>query len=128
MILIGSDLRRKPLKEQSAEASMKARNEELKNQDKMTRNFYAEFELLQRRLDKVSDPSHYTELRRKNAELENRLKTLTREQKVLQIEHQRREKRLDKIIRQGEPESLRELHMSKKLLMQLNEKYNNISN
>ncbi len=75
----------------------------------MTKNFFNEYESLQKRLDKISDPMYLSELRRKNADLENRLKTLNKEQKSLQIDHYRREKRLDKIIRQGEPESLRDV-------------------
>lgn len=67
------------MKEPSIEITMKARDEELRNHDKMTKNFYFEYEQLQRRVDKVSDPLYLSELRRKNAELENRLKTLNRE-------------------------------------------------
>jgi hypothetical protein len=45
----------------------------------MTRNLFSEYEFLQRRIDKISDPMYLMELRRKNLELENRLKTLSKE-------------------------------------------------
>ena len=41
-------------------------------------------ERLQRRLEQVSDPLYLSELKRRNAELGDRLKTLGREQKALQ--------------------------------------------
>jgi hypothetical protein len=46
MDLTLSDLKKKPLKEPSIEITMKARDEELKNHDKMTRNFFSEYEML----------------------------------------------------------------------------------
>lgn len=64
----------------------RAREEELKNQDKMTKNLFFEYERLQKRLELVSDAQYGQELKRKNQELENRLKTLSREQKALKID------------------------------------------
>jgi hypothetical protein len=75
----------------------------------MTKNLFFEYERLQRRLELISDPTYPNELKRRNQELESRLKTLNREQKVLKIDQVRREKRLDKIINVGEPESLKEV-------------------
>lgn len=49
----------------------------------MTRNLFSEYEFLQKRIDKISDPMYLMELRRKNAELENRIKTVNKEQKNL---------------------------------------------
>jgi hypothetical protein len=65
----------------------------------MTKNLFAEYEFLQKRVDKISDPMYLVELRRKNMDLESRIKTLSREQKALANDQFRREKRLDKIIR-----------------------------
>ena len=45
----------------------------------MTKNLYNDYELLQKRLEKVGDPMYLGELKRKNAELESRLKTLNKE-------------------------------------------------
>lgn len=78
-----SDLRKKPVKEQNIEFTMKTRDEELRNHDKMTRNFYFEYEQMQKRVDKVNDPLYLTELRRKKADLDSRIKTLNKEQKNL---------------------------------------------
>lgn len=58
---------------------MRTRDEELKNHDKMTKNLYNEYELLQKRIEKVGDPFYLSELKRKNVELESRLKTLNKE-------------------------------------------------
>ena len=55
-------------------------------------------------------------------ELENRLKTLNKEQKTLQNDQYRREKRLDKIIRQGEPENVKDIQMQQRNLALLSEK------
>ena len=82
-ILTLSDLRKKPVKEQNIEFTMKTRDEELRNHDKMTRNFYFEYEQMQKRVDKVNDPLYLTELRRKKADLDSRIKTLNKEQKNL---------------------------------------------
>ena len=70
---------------------------------------YQEYERLQKKLEKVNDPQYAGELRRKQIDLDTRIKTLTKEFKLLQIEQIRREKRLDKIIQQGEPEILKNL-------------------
>ena len=78
----------------------------------MTKNLFYEYERLQKRMDKISDPMYASELKRKSVELESRIKTLTREQKALQIDQVRREKRLDKIILIGEPESLKDTQMA----------------
>jgi len=56
------------------------------------------------------------------AELDQRIKTLTREQKMLNLEQYRREKRLDKIIQKGEPENFQEVQMQSKVLSQLTDK------
>lgn len=53
------------MKEQSIDATLKTRDEELKNHDKLTKNLYHDYESLQKRLDKVSDPLYVSELRRK---------------------------------------------------------------
>lgn len=104
----------------------KTREEELKNQDKMTKNLFFEYERLQKRMERLSDPIYPAELKRKNAELENRLKTLGKEQKNLQIDQIRREKRLDKIISIGEPECLRDVQMQAKTLNTLTDRYSRI--
>ena len=75
----------------------------------MTKNLYFEYERLQKRMEKVSDPLYANELKRKSIELESRIKTLTKEQKNLKIDQVRREKRLDKIIQIGEPEALKDV-------------------
>ena len=49
----------------------------------MTKNLFAEHEFLLKRLEKVSDPMYLQELKRKNLDLENRMKTLAKEQKNL---------------------------------------------
>ena len=72
-------MKKKPQKEQSIDTAIRTRDEELKNHDKMTKNLYNEYEILQKRLDKVGDPMYLGELKRKNAELESRLKTLNKE-------------------------------------------------
>ena len=64
----------------------------------MTKNLFFEYERLQKRLEKMADPLYPNELKRKVLELDQRVKTLQKEQKTLQIDQYRREKRLDKII------------------------------
>jgi hypothetical protein len=49
----------------------------------MTRNLYAEYEKLQKRIEQVGDPQYASELRRKSIDLEMRIKTLIKEQKTL---------------------------------------------
>ena len=49
---------------------MKTRDEEIKNQDKMTKNLFFEYERLQKRLEKMADPLYPNELKRKVLELE----------------------------------------------------------
>ncbi len=84
IIKIFLDLKKKPaVKELNQETIFRARDEELKNQDKMTKNLYIEYEKLQKRMEQVGDPLYVQELRRKNDELDNRIKVLTREQKAL---------------------------------------------
>lgn len=109
-------MKKKPVKEQSIDLTMKARDEEIKNHEKMTKNLFYEYEKLQYRLEQVSDPLFLSELKRKNVELDGRLKTLGREQKNLQNDQFRREKRLDKIIMQGEPESQQAINIATKEL------------
>jgi hypothetical protein len=58
---------------------MRARDEELKNSDKMTKNLFYEYERLQKRLEKISDHVYPSELKRKTVELDSLIKTLTRE-------------------------------------------------
>mmetsp|Transcript_18815 Transcript_18815/g.17963 ORF Transcript_18815/g.17963 Transcript_18815/m.17963 type:complete len:141 (+) Transcript_18815:960-1382(+) len=89
----------------------------------MTRNLYAEFEKLQKRMEQVGDPLYTQQLRRKNEELDGRIRALQREQKNLMLEQQRREKRLDKIIQAGEPEILRDVQQAHK---QLNVSYDKL--
>ena len=72
-------MKKKPLKEQSHDVSTRTRDEELKNQDKLTKNLYFEYERLMKRLDKISDPSYPIKLRRRNQEIEAMIKTLTKE-------------------------------------------------
>ena len=58
---------------------MRTRDEELKNHDKMTKNLFFEYEKLQKRLEKVSDPSYQSNLRRRSNELDQRIKTLNKD-------------------------------------------------
>jgi hypothetical protein len=58
-------------------------------------------------LDKVNDPEYAMELRRKVLDLDQRTKTLTKEQKALVVNQHRRENRLERIIQKGEPEGLK---------------------
>lgn len=103
--------------------SHKVRDEELKNQDKMTKNLFFEYERLQRRLEQLSDPLYPSELKRKTVELDARIRALIREQKALTIDQHRREKRLDKIISQGEPECFKDVQMAVRNLTALTNKY-----
>ena len=57
----------------------------MKNSDKMTKNLFHEYEVLQKRLEKMSDPLYANELRRKSSELESRIRVLQRDQKNLSI-------------------------------------------
>jgi hypothetical protein len=63
------------------ESLLKQRDEETKNHDKLTKVLSVEQDKLQKRLDKLSDPKYPAELKRKQAELDQRLKTLAREQR-----------------------------------------------
>ncbi len=58
----------------------------MRNNDKMHKNLYIEQEKLQKRLDMVSDPKYPAELRRKQMELDARLKTLQKEYKQLNFD------------------------------------------
>lgn len=78
------------------------KEEELKNHDKIHKNLYQEQDKLQRRLDLISDPKYPAELKRRNQDLDSRLKALSKEQKLLNADQARREKRLDKLINVGE--------------------------
>ena len=111
------------MKELNVEVSMRARDEELKNSDKMARNLFFEYEKLQKRLEKLSNPLYSNELKRKNIDLDTRIRALTREQKALTIDQHRREKRLDKIISKGEPESYKDVQMAMRTISQLTDKY-----
>jgi hypothetical protein len=62
---------------------MRARDEELRNHDKMTKNYYSEYQNLQKRIEKIGDPLYISELKRKSIDLENRLRTLEKESKTL---------------------------------------------
>lgn len=64
----------------------------------MQKNLYIEQEKLQKRLEIVSDPKYPAELKRRQQELDARLKTLQREHKQLTFDQNRKEMRLDKII------------------------------
>jgi hypothetical protein len=55
------------------------KEEELKNHEKLHKNLYIEYDKLQRRLDIISDPKYPAELKRRQYELDARLKTLTKE-------------------------------------------------
>ena len=57
----------------------------MKNSDKMTKNLFHEYEVLQKRLEKMSDPLYANELRRKSSELDSRIRVLQRDQKNLSI-------------------------------------------
>ena len=80
------------------------KQEELRNGDKMTKNLYFEYERLQKRLEVVSQPDYLPQLIRKQAELDKRITILAKDKKTLEIEQQRREKKLDRIIGKEEPE------------------------
>lgn len=56
----------------------------------------------------MSDPKYPAELKRRHQELDQRLKTLNKEQKMLATDQARREKRLDKLINVGESEAQKE--------------------
>ena len=73
----------------------------------MSKNLQHEFDALQSRLQVVQDPQYPMSLKRKLAELTNRIKTLSKEQKTLIIDRAKRERRLDKIIQQGQPEGMK---------------------
>ena len=103
------DLKKKPLvREVNPDAVFRMKEEELKNHEKIHKNLYSEQDKLQRRLDIVSDPKYPAELKRRHQELEQRLKTLNKEQKTLVADQARREKRLDKLINVGESEAQRD--------------------
>ena len=113
-------MKKKPLpvhhNEAKVESMMQVREKELINSDKMTKNLFYEYEVLQKRYERMSDPLYINELRRKSVELDSRIRALNRDQKNLSIHQYRREKRLDKIIRTGEPENLKDVVMTQKTL------------
>lgn len=58
-------MKKKPIREADPEQAMRSRDEQLKNNDKMTKNLFYEFERLQKRYERISDPIYPGELRRK---------------------------------------------------------------
>lgn len=84
------------------------KEEELKNHEKIHKNLYQEQEKLQRRLDMISDPKYPAELKRRHQDLDSQLKALSKEQKLLNADQARREKRLDKLINVGESDLQRD--------------------
>lgn len=51
----------------------------------MTKNLFHEYEVLQKRYERMSDPMYINELRRKVSEMNNRIKVLEKDQKNLSI-------------------------------------------
>lgn len=80
------NIKKKPVKEINIEQHMKAQSEELNNFDKWTKNLYYEYEHLQKRLDMISDPLYPNELKRKVNDIDNRIKFLMKEHKVLVLD------------------------------------------
>ncbi len=102
-------MKKKPTaREVNPDAVFRMKEEELKNHEKLHKNLYSEQDKLQRRLDIISDPKYPAELKRRHQELDQRLKTLNKEQKLLVADQTRREKRLDKLINVGESEVQRD--------------------
>ena len=79
------NLKKKPIIPINVESMKRAREEEMKNSDKMARNLYHEYEKYQKRFEKVSDPMYANDLRRKVSDLDSIIKTVTKEQRTLQI-------------------------------------------
>ena len=93
----------------SPEEQLNYKNKELENQDQMTRNLYQEMERLQRQAEHIGDPLYMSQLKRQQMELDAQVRTMTKDIKTLQQEQYRREKRLEKIIKDGEPESFKDV-------------------
>jgi hypothetical protein len=104
------------------EAVVRQKEEEAKNQDKLTKVLSQEQERLQKRLEKLSDPKYPAELKRKQAELDSRLKTLTKEQRQCQYDQTRREKKLEKMIGSEEPEVQKDCTLAQNALTALVDK------
>eukprot|EP00347_Sterkiella_histriomuscorum_P020495 403337582 len=73
-------------KPQNYSKLLKQKDEEIKNEEKMMKNFFAEYEQLQRNYQKISDPQYQIGLKRKNQELDIRMKTVEKEKRVLQAD------------------------------------------
>ncbi|CDW81194.1 c2 domain containing protein [Stylonychia lemnae] len=78
------------------------KDEEIKNQDKMMKNFFSEYERLQRQYQRYSDPNYIARLKQQNVDIDYSIKNLEKEKRTLDTETFKREKKFDKILAQAE--------------------------
>ena len=91
----------------SAEDTLNIDEQHSMNMRKHTKILEHELAKLEQRLVQIQDPKYPVALKRHLADLLSLIKEKTKSQKSLAIEKAKRERRLDKIIKKGEPEGMK---------------------
>ncbi len=86
------------------------RVQEIKNSEKMLANLEMEYERMARRIEQISDPQYLLDLKERIISMDHRIKKAEKNKKTLETEQVRREKIIDKVIEDGEPELLQDIN------------------
>lgn len=91
------------------EHKLRTRDAEDMNYQKMVQNMTLEHESLQKRLEVVGKPNYSMELRRQNMEIKQQIRSLEEERRKLRQEKFQREKKINKVLIAGQPDSMLEI-------------------
>ena len=101
---------------------IKTKEQEITNTDKAIQNLVKEHARVKKRLEEVQAPDFLLNLKKNLKNVDQEIKDLQMMKKNLHVEQNRREKRLDRIIEQNEPEAMKQINDSTQRLSYLNEK------
>ena len=104
------------------------RLQEVKNAEKQLSILEIEYDRVSKRTEQLSNPQYLLDLKERLISLEHRIKKTGKNKKTLETEQVKREKIIDKVIEEGEPERLQEINhlkteaaMFEKKLKEINE-------
>jgi len=87
--------------------------QEIKNAEKQLQTSEMESQKLTHRFEQVSDPQYLLDLKERIVALNHRIKKMGKNKKNLEVEQGLREKKMGKVIDDGEPEMLQEINQIK---------------
>ena len=91
-------------------AQMRYRTKEVENAQHALDNMMVEYEKLSQRMDVVKDPNYFSNLHLELTNMNKQMKDLELENKALQTEQKKREIEMEKLLSQGAPDTMFQIH------------------